>query len=103
MDEDLITLSIVLGSLLSIAVLVCFFVLCSNVAKLVKYEKDKVDDWKEFLILEKIGEKEKAFYHLKRSLATDQLIGVPEEEIKIYKEKFDKLGMGVPDMFNLNK
>lgn len=88
-----------LGAAISIAAIICFFVLCYNVSQIKKQLVEyRGNDYDEYLILEKIGEKEKAFYHLKRSLAADELKGVSDEEIKMYLDKFEKLGMGIPDM-----
>lgn len=89
---------ILIAAALSITVLICFFVLCANVAKLVKLAKEKENDYEEYVINLKMGEKEKAFYHLKRSLAKEQLAGINQLLIDDYRIKFEKLGLGVPDM-----
>lgn len=80
---------------ISIASIICFFVLCNNVAKIAK---NQVSNYDEYTILEKIGEKEKAFYHLKRALASDELKGITDEQIESYISKFERLGMGLPNM-----
>ena len=89
-------LIIFLSAIVSIVVLICFFVLCANVAKLVKALPGS--DYEEYLICEKMGDKNKAYYHLMRSVAKDALKGMNELDISDYAKKFEALGLGLPEM-----
>lgn len=95
MEEPIFML---LAVALSIVFLICFFVLCANVAKLVKLANEKENDYEEYLICLKMGEKDKAHYHLKRSMAKDVLAGFGQSVVDDYREKFEALGFEVPDM-----
>lgn len=87
---------IILSAIVSVIVLICFFVLCANVAKLVKALPGS--DYEEYLICEKMGDKNKAYYHLMRSVAKDALKGINEYDISDYAKKFEALGLGLPEM-----
>jgi hypothetical protein len=89
---------ILISAAITIAVLACFFTLCANVAKLLKLAKEKENDYEEYTINLKMGEKEKAYFHLKRSLAKDQMAGINQLLIDDYRKKFENLGLGIPDM-----
>lgn len=94
--------AILITAAISVAYLICFFVLCANVAKLVKLARAKESDMNEYLILKKMGENEKAYYHLKRSLAKDLIAEVGQPIIDGYIKSFESLGLGIPEMINLN-
>ena len=92
MDESILGIIYLVSVILSIVIIICFFVLCSNVAKLVKQTDSSYKDYNEYIIFEKMGEYEKAYYHLHRAFAIDQLKGIDDSEIYNYYQKFKKLG-----------
>jgi len=87
-----------IASAISIAVLISFFILCSNVSKI---KNSNLSNYEEYMIHKKIGDKEKAYYHLQRSFilsdAGDKMY------TSDYYKCFKKLGLGIPDFEEFKK
>lgn len=83
-------------AVISVIYVICFFVLCANVAKLVKQANNTLSDYNEYLVFEKMGDVQKAYYHLHRAFALRQISGITDAEIDDYYKKFKALGI-VPD------
>lgn len=91
---------IIIPILISLAIIICFFVLCANVSKLVSIEKLKMNSFNEYIIHMKMGDTEKAIYFLKRSYAEDAIKGITDDQIKMYKKEFEKMSL---DFSEINK
>jgi hypothetical protein len=83
---------------ISIAVLISFFILCNNISKI---RKSTLSNYDEYIIHKKIGDKEKAYYHLQRSF----ILADAGDNIytKDYYTFFKKLGLGIPDFEEFKK
>ena len=97
--------ALILGAILEIAILICFFVLCSNVSKIKKHLiQDDFDAKFKFLML--IGEKEKAREILINRILSNSSIfinetnqsdeGKAKECFNAYGEKLQALGIKNP-------
>lgn len=98
--------ALILGAIFQIAILVCFFVLCSDV-RMIKKHLIQRDDYKsKFNFLMKIGEKEKAREILINRILTNSNIFAfdykrsadykAKECFKIYGEELQALGIENP-------
>jgi len=87
-----------IATVISIAVTICFFVLCSNISKI---KKRTLSDYDEYIIHKKIGDKEKAYYYLQRDFILSNYSNgrLPLD----YYKAFKKLGCGIPDFEEFKK
>ena len=81
----------------SIVVIVCFFVLCANVAKIKK--SLLTTDANEYYLAKMMGDNEKAYYHLQRHLYVKGCKkDLSESEAWYFYQEFKELGMGIPKL-----
>ena len=98
--------ALIISAILQIVILICFFILCSNVGKIKKHLIQSSDFTSKFKFLMEIGEKEKAREILiDRILANNYIFNTEtrwtaEEKIQkcyqMYAEEFTALGFNLP-------
>jgi len=97
MEEFYVFLSI-LSAIIFLIIIICFFKLCSNVSKI---KKSILSDSQEYMIQKKIGNIEKAYYHLQRDFILN--FGKNGVNLETYYSHFKNLGRGIPDFKEFNK
>jgi len=96
MNEQVVIISYIMAGLLSILIIVCLIFLCINVSKIRK--NIGVSDSEEYMIQKKMGNIEKAYYHLQRDFIIESTNRDLETyEIKEYYRLFSELKYKMPD------
>ena len=96
MNEQVVIISYIMGGIFSILIIVCLIVLCINVSKIRK--NIGISDSEEYMIQKKMGNIEKAYYHLQRDFIIESTKRDLETyEIKEYYRLFSELNYNIPE------
>jgi hypothetical protein len=96
MNDQIALLMYVLAGVFSISIVICLVVLCVNVSKIRK--NIGISESEEYLIQKKMGDVEKAYYHLQRDFIKESTKRDLETyEIREYYRLFTELGYRIPD------
>lgn len=96
MDGQLFLLISIVAGLFSILIIACLVILCVNVSKIKK--NIGISESEEYMIQKKMGNIEKAYYHLQRDFIIESTKRDLETyEIKEYYRLFYELGYKIPD------
>jgi len=85
---------------ISLTILICFFILCTNVSKI---KKSILTDADEYSICKSMGDKDKAYYHLQRDFLLKDKVMLSQYEIERYFNQFKELQCGIPDFEQFKK
>lgn len=97
MDEQSLLYISVLSLVLSVIILICYFKLCANVARI---RKSLPSDEEEYYVNLKMGNKEEAYRHLQRWFYLKQYKSssdMSSDDARTFYKKFKELGLGIPD------
>lgn len=96
MNEQLVLFILIVAGIFSILIIACLVILCVNVSKIKK--NIGISESEEYMIQKKMGNKEKAYYHLQRDFIIESMKRDLETyEIKEYYRLFSELGYKIPD------
>lgn len=106
-------IALIIGAILEIIILICFFILCSNVSKIRKHLIQNDDFEAKFKFLVKMNEKEKAKEILiDRILSNDDIFNIginlpaevkAQQPFNVYADEFAALGINAPTLPTENK
>jgi len=96
MNEQVVLLISIVAGVFSILIIVCLVILCINVSKIRK--NIGISESEEYQIQKKMGNVEKAYYHLQRDFIIESTKRDLETyEIKEYYRLFFELKYRIPD------